>query len=169
MYTLVIILRLLHILGGVIWVGGALATNFFVGPTIAATGDSGKQFAGYLMNKTRFTAVMTVGALVTIIAGFLLYGIDSAWFSSAWQSSGPGIGFAIGALFALVGLVTGIMNGNNNRAMGRIGAQIQEKPNEEQAAQLVAIRKRQAWVVPVNSYSLLLAVFFMAIARYLRF
>jgi uncharacterized membrane protein len=169
MYTLVIILRLLHILGGVLWVGGALAMNFFVGPTIGATGDTGKQFAGYLLNKTRFTAAMTGGALVTVIAGFLLYGIDSAWFSSAWQSSGPGIGFAIGALFALVGLVTGIMNGNNNKAMGRIGAQIQGAPTGEQAAKLGAIRKQQAWVVPVNSYSLLLAVSLMAIARYLRF
>jgi uncharacterized membrane protein len=169
MYTLVIILRLLHILGGVLWVGGALAMNFFVAPTIGATGDSGKQFAGYLLSKTRFTAAMTAGAITTVIAGFLLYGIDSAWFSSAWQSSGPGIGFAIGALFALVGLVTGIMNGNNNRAMGRIGAQIQGRPTSEQAAKLEAIRKQQGWVVPVNSYSLLLAVSLMAIARYLRF
>ena len=168
MYTLVIVLRLLHILGGVIWVGGALSVNFFVGPAVGATGESGKQFVGYLMNRTRFTAAMTVGALTTVIAGFLLYGIDSSWFSSAWESSGPGIGFAIGALFALVGFVTGIMNGNNNRALGRIGAQIQGKPTGEQAAQLDKIRKQQAWVVPVNSYSLLLAVFFMAIARYLR-
>ncbi len=169
MYLLVIILRLLHILGGVFWVGGALATNFFVGPTIGATGDAGKQFAGHLMSRTRFTAAMTGGAIVTVIAGFLLYGIDSAWFSSAWRSSGPGIGFAIGALFALVGLVTGMMNGKNNKAMGRIGAQIQGRPTSEQAAILAAISKQQAWVVPVNSYSLLLAVFFMAIARYLRF
>jgi uncharacterized membrane protein len=169
MYILVIILRLFHILGGVFWVGGALAVNFFIGPTIGATGDSGKQFAGYLMSRTRFTAAMTGGALVTVVAGFLLYGIDSDWFSSAWQSSGPGIGFAIGALFALVGLVTGIMNGNNNKAMGRIGSQIQGRPTDEQAGQLEAIRKQQAWVVPVNTYSLLLAVFFMAIARYLRF
>jgi uncharacterized membrane protein len=169
MYLLVIVLRLLHILGGVFWVGGALATNFFVGPTIGATGDSGKQFAGYLMSKTRFTTAMTAGAITTVIAGFLLYGIDSDWFSSAWQSSGPGIGFATGALFALVGLVTGIMNGNNNKAMGRLGAQIQGRPTSEQTARLGAIRKQQAWVVPVNSYSLLLAVFFMAIARYLRF
>jgi uncharacterized membrane protein len=169
MYLLVILLRLLHILGGVFWVGGALATNFFVGPTIGATGDSGRQFAGYLIGRTRFTTAMTAGAITTVIAGFLLYGIDSAWFSSAWQSSGPGIGFAIGALFALVGLVTGIMNGNNNKAMGRLGAQIQERPTNELAARIGAIRKQQAWVVPVNSYSLLLAVFFMAIARYLRF
>jgi uncharacterized membrane protein len=168
MYILVIVLRLLHIMGGVIWVGGAVAMNRFVSPTIGATGDAGKQFAGYLMSRTRFTAAMTGGAVVTIIAGFLLYGIDSAWFSSAWQSSGPGIGFAIGALFALIGMVTGIMNGNNNKAMGRIGSQIQGRPTEEQAARLGAIQKQQSWVVPVNTYSLLIAVFFMAIARYLR-
>jgi hypothetical protein len=143
--------------------------NFFFGPTIGATGDSGKQVAGYLMGRTRFTAAMTGGALVTVMAGFLLYRIDSNWFSSAWQSSGPGIGFAIGARFALVGLVTGILNGNNNKAMGRIGAQIQGKPTTDQAARLGAIRKRQTWVVPANTYSLLLAVFFMAIARNLRF
>jgi len=169
MNTVVLVLRLLHILGGVIWVGGALAVNFFIGPALGATGEAGKQFAGHLMGKTRFTAVMTGAALTSVTAGFILYGIDSNWFTSAWQSSGTGIGFGIGAFFALIGLVTGIMNGNNNRAMGRLGAQIQGKPTSEQAAQLGAIRKQQAWVIPVNTYSLLLTVLFMATARYIRF
>ena len=143
--------------------------NFFVGRTITETGDSGKQFAGYLMGKTRFSQVMMYSGIASILAGFTLYGIDSNWFTSAWQRTGPGIGFAIGASFALIGMVTGIMNGNNNRAMARIGAQVQGKPTPEQAGKLGAIQKQQGWVVPVNSYSLLLAVFFMAIARYLRF
>lgn len=169
MNTFTLILRLVHIIGGVFWVGGALAMNFFVAPTLGATGDAGRQFAGHLMGKTRFSTFMTTNAFLSVIAGFILYGIDSNWFTSAWQSSGPGIGFAIGALFALVGLVTGIMNGNNNRAMGRLGAQIQGKPTVEQAAQLGMIRKQQTWVIPVNTWSLLLAVVFMAIARYLRF
>ena len=169
MNILILILRLLHILGGVFWVGGALAMNFFIGRSISATGDAGRQFAGYLIGKTPFTTIMTSAAMTAVTAGFLLYGIDSNWFTSAWQSSGPGIGFGIGALFALVGLVTGIMNGNNNQAMGRLGAQIQGKPTNEQAAKLGAIQKQQAWVIPVNSYSLLLAVIFMATSRYLHF
>jgi hypothetical protein len=113
--------------------------------------------------------MMTYSAISSVVAGFILYGIDSNWFTSAWQSSGPGIGFGVGALFALIGLVTGIMNGNNNKAMGRLGAQIQGKPTPEQAAKLAAIQKQQGWVVPVNTYSLLLALLLMAIARYLRF
>lgn len=169
MNILLLVLRLLHILGGVIWVGGALAVNFFIGRTIGATGDAGKQFAGHLMGKTRFTQVLTYSAMTSVTAGFILYGIDSNWFTSAWQSSGPGIGFGLGALFALIGLVTGIKNGNNNRAMGQLGAQIQGKPTAEQAAKLGAIQKQQAWIVPVNSYSLLLALMFMAVSRYLNF
>lgn len=169
MNILVLILRLLHVIGGVLWVGGAVAMNLFVAPTMRATGDAGKQFAGHLMGRTQFSQFMTYSGIASIVAGFILYGIDSNWFTSAWQSSGPGIGFGLGALFALIGMVTGIMNGNNNRKLGALGAQIQGKPTPEQAAQLAAVQKQQSWVVPVNLYSLLLALALMAIARYLRF
>lgn len=169
MDLLVLILRLLHVIGGVFWVGGAVAMNFFVAPTMRATGDAGKQFAGHLMGRTQFSQFMMYSGITSIVAGFILYGIDSNWFTSAWQSSGPGIGFGLGALLALIGMVTGIMNGNNNRKMGSLGAQIQGKPTPEQAAQLAAIQKQQAWVVPVNTYSLLLVLALMATARYLRF
>lgn len=169
MDLLLLVLRLLHIIGSVFWVGGALAMNFFVGGAIRATGDAGKQFAGHLMGRTRFSQYMSFSGMISVIAGFILYGIDSNWFTSAWQSSGPGIGFGIGALFAIVGMVTGIMNGRNNRAMGQLGTQIQGKPTPEQAAKLGAIQKQQAWVIPVNTYSLLLALAFMAVARYMHF
>ena len=169
MDILVLILRLLHIIGGVFWVGGAVAMNFFVAPTMRATGDAGKQFAGHLISRTPFSPFMMYSGIASIVAGFILYGIDSNWFTSAWQSSGPGIGFGLGALFALIGMVTGIMNGSNNRKMGALGAQIQGKPTPEQSARLGAIQKQQAWVVPVNTYSLLLALALMAVARYLRF
>ncbi len=169
MDLLVLFLRLLHVVGGVFWVGGAVAMNFFVAPTMRATGDAGKQFAGHLMGRTPFSQFMMYSGIASIVAGFILYGIDSNWFTSAWQSSGPGMGFGLGALFALIGMVTGIMNGSNNRKMGSLGAQIQGKPTSDQAAQLAAIQKQQAWVVPVNTYSLLLALALMAVARYLRF
>jgi len=169
MNYLTLALRLIHIIGGVVWVGGALAMNFFIAPTLRATGDAGKQFGGHLIAKTRFTSVMTGSAYATVIAGFWLYGIDSQWFTSAWQSSSAGIGFGIGAASALIGFITGIMNGNNNRKMAQLGAQIQGKPTSEQAAALGAVQKQQGWVVPVNTYALILAVVLMATARYLVF
>ncbi|PWB74975.1 MAG: hypothetical protein C3F07_06580 [Anaerolineales bacterium] len=169
MNYLTLALRLIHIIGGVFWVGSALLMNFFIGPTLRATGDAGRQFAGHFMARTKFTSVMNASVYATLIAGFWLYGIDSQWFSSPWMHSSVGIGFGIGAGFALVGFVTGFMNGANNRKLAALGSQIQGKPTPEQAAQLAAVQKQQGWVVPVNTWTLLLAVFFMATARYLVF
>lgn len=169
MNYLTVVLRLIHIIGGIFWVGAGLLMNFFIGPTLRATGDAGKQFAGHFMARTKFTAVMNVSVFATLIAGFWLYGIDSQWFSSAWMSSSTGIGFGIGAGFAIVGFITGFMNGANNRKLAMLGSQIQGKPTPEQAAQLGAIQNQQAWVVPVNSYTLLIAALFMAVSRYLVF
>jgi uncharacterized membrane protein len=166
---LILVLRLVHVLGGIFWVGAALLLNFFVGPTMRATGDAGRQFGSHFVAQTRFSTVMNISVFATLIAGFWLYGIDSNWFKSAWMSSGVGTGFGIGAAFAILGFVTGFMNGGNIRKLGRLSAQIQGKPTPEQAAQLAAIVKQQGWVVPVNSSSLLLAAFFMAISRYLVF
>ena len=148
---------------------GSLLMNFFVGPTLRATGDAGRQFAGHFMARTRFVMAMNISVIATVLAGFWLYGIDSNWFSSPWMSSGAGTGFSIGAAFAIAGLVTGFMNGGNNRKLAKLGGQIQGKPTTEQAAQLGAITKQQSWVVPVNTFTLLLAAFFMAISRYLVF
>lgn len=169
MNYLTVVLRLIHIVGGIFWVGAGLLINFFIGPTLRATGDAGKQFAGHFMTRTRVVTVMNISVYGTVLAGLWLYGIDSGWLRSAWMKSSSGIGFTIGALFGLIGLVTGMINGSNNRKMAALGSQIQGKPTPEQAAQLGAIQKQQAWVVPVNSWSLLLAAFFMATARYFVF
>jgi len=169
MNYLILVLRVIHILGGIFWVGAALLMNFFVGPTLRATGDAGRQFAGHFMARTRFVMTMNISVIATVLAGFWLYGIDSNWFQSSWMSSGAGTGFTIGALFALAGLVTGFLNGGNNRRLAKLGAQIQGKPTAEQAAQLGAIMKQQGWVVPVNTVTLLIAALLMATARYFVF
>ena len=92
---LLLTLRLVHIIGGIFWVGAALLMNFFIGPTVRATGDAGRQFAGHFMAKTRFVMAMNISVIATMIAGFWLYGIDSNWFTSPWMSSGAGTGFSI--------------------------------------------------------------------------
>jgi uncharacterized membrane protein len=169
MNFLVIVLRLVHIISGVFWVGAGLVMYFFIGPTLGATADAGQKFAQHLMLRTRFTAILTTSAILTVLAGATLYWLDSDGLSSAWLHSGAGTGFAIGAVFGLIGLVFGMMVGSTNGALAKLGSQIQGKPTPEQMAQVGALRKRLSMVSPINAYSLLIAAFFMAIARYLRF
>jgi Na+/glutamate symporter len=78
-----------------------------------------------------------------------------------------GIGLSIGAGFALIGLIFGILIGRTTNAMARLGAQFQGKPTNEQMAQMQTIRKQQATYSNISAVALILALVFMATARYL--
>ncbi|MBL8063648.1 MAG: hypothetical protein JNK32_11540 [Anaerolineales bacterium] len=160
------ILRFVHIIAGILWAGGALVLNFFIAPTMGATGDAGKQFAGHLMGKTRFTTFMMVTGLTTVVAGAILYGIDSSWFQSGWMKTGTGIGFGIGATAGIVAFIFGVMLGNTNRGLAALGAQIQGKPSAEQMSALQALVKRQAMAAQGNTICMLISIMFMASARF---
>jgi len=109
---------------------------------------------------------MSAAAGSTVAAGFILYWIDSHGFTSQWMHSGAGRGFGIGAGFALIGFVFGILVGQTTKAMARLGAQMQGKPSAEQLSQMQAIRKQQGTYSIIATVALILALVFMAIARY---
>jgi uncharacterized membrane protein len=163
---LVLIMRLIHILGGMFWVGGSLVLNFFVSPTVAATSESGQKFMAHLITKTRLTAAITGSAMLTVLAGIVLYWNDSQGFTSAWQSSGPGTGFGLGGFFAIIGLVFGIMVGKNVNILGKLASQIQGKPTNEQMGQIQAAQKQLRYAAPISSAAVIIALICMATARY---
>lgn len=119
------------------------------------------------MNNLKFSNRMSAAAGLTILAGAILFWIDSQGFTSAWMTSGAGRGFGIGAGFALIGFVFGMLIGRTTKAMAQLGAQFQGKPTAEQSVQMQAIRRQQATYSNVSVTALIIAVIFMAIARYL--
>lgn len=166
MIYLIWLLRIIHIVAGVFWVGGTLIMTFFIGPTIGATGESGQKFVGHLMNNLKFSNRMSAAAGATILAGFILFGLD-ARAGAAWLRSSFAIGLSIGAAFALIGFVFGLMVGRTTKAMAQLGAQMQGNPSPAQLTQMQAIQKQQATYSRISATTLVLAVIFMAIARYL--
>jgi uncharacterized membrane protein len=169
MTYLIWLLRIIHIVGGVIWVGSTLIMTFFIGPTVSATDEAGQRFVGHLMNNLKFSNRMAAASGATVLAGVILYWIDSQGFTSAWMTSGAGRGFGIGAAFALIGFVYGMLIGRTTKAMAQLGAQMQGNPSSAQLAQLQTIRKQQATYSIISTVTLLLSVIFMSIARYLQF
>ena len=166
MIYLIWLLRIIHIVSGVFWVGGTLVMTFFIGPTIGATGESGQKFVAHLMNNLKFSNRMAAAAGLTILAGLILYGLD-ARAGASWLRSSFATGLGIGAGFALIGFVFGIMIGRTTKAMADLGAKFQGKPTPDQINQMQAIRGQQAMYSNIAVVALLLAVTFMAISRYL--
>ena len=104
MIYLIWLLRIIHIVAGVFWVGGTVIMTFFIGPTIGATAEAGQKFVGHLMNNLKFSNRMSAAAGSTILAGIILFGLD-ARAGSAWVRSSFATGLSIGAGFALIGFV----------------------------------------------------------------
>ena len=165
---LIWLLRIIHIVAGVVWVGGTLIMTFFIAPAAGATADAGQKFMRQLMFAMKFGQKMAAAAGLTILAGGLLYWNDMSG-SSLWASSGAGRGFGIGAAFSIIGFVFGILIGRTTRAMAQLGAQFQGKPSDAQMAQMQKFRKQQVVYSYTAAAALIIAVIFMSIARYFVF
>ena len=113
MNILSIVLRLIHILAGAFWVGGAWMMKFYIAPTVGSTAESGQQFMRHFMGKTNFQKMMMAAAGLSVTAGVILFIRNPP----GWAGSSAGIGFGIGALFALIGFVFGILIGRSTTAV----------------------------------------------------
>lgn len=169
MNILTLILRVIHVSAGIFWGGGSLMMHFFFGPTVKATNQTGQQFAGHMILKTRFVQVMTIMAALTVIAGASLFWLDSNGLTSAWMKSNAGIGFAVGGVFGFVAFVYGAMFGQLNKKLATLGSEIKGQPTPEQLANLQSIQKKIATVTPIHVTSIIIAILLMSASRYLLF
>ena len=159
-------LRLVHIVGGAFWYGSAILMGFFISPTVSATGEAGQKFIGYLVKNKGITKVIATAAGLTVLAGGILYWIDSDGFRSAWTLSGTGLVFGIGGVFGLIGFIYGMQIGSNINKLVNVGSEVQGKPTDEQMSKIQAAQKKLGVVGPISSYSLIIAVICMALARF---
>lgn len=166
MNVLGIALRLIHVTAGVLWVGPALVNTFFLVPSVAATGESGQILMTHLVGQARFSARVTLASYVTVLAGALLYWIDSRAFTPAWTTSGPGIGFGLGALAGIAGLGFGQVVGKSYAGIAAVAGQVQGTPNPAQHAALELACRRMTSAGRVSTVLLVAALACMATARY---
>ena len=104
MTYVMLILRLLHIVSGAFWVGTVITAVLFIEPTAKALDREGERFFAHLVIRRRLAVVLAIAATVTVVAGALLYWIDSGGLRLEWIMTGTGIAFTAGGLSALIAL-----------------------------------------------------------------
>jgi uncharacterized membrane protein len=170
---LLLSLRFLHIFGGVLWVGAAVAYFFFTQPSVKALGPAGGTFMTVFMEKRRYPIFMAVTSSATILSGFPLFFFASGKFSSAWLSSGPGIGFTVGSVLAIVGYFIGfVMISPRAQRLSKLGQQAGQAggpPSPELIAQMEQLdHEAHRWEF-IEFVLLSLSLLLMATARYMNF
>jgi uncharacterized membrane protein len=168
-----VVLRLIHIVGGVAWAGSIVLFVLFIQPSAAAIAPAGAPFMGELLGKRRLVdRIIAVGS-ITVVAGVLIYWKDWHNYSSfsVWIHTHFGLALTVGALSAIAALGTGIFGTRPNverfLALGREVAASGAPPTPEVAAEIGAIQGRLKILARVGLGLLLTAVILMSTARYL--
>ncbi len=163
-----IVLRLFHIISGVLWIGGGILYLGFVEPAVRATMPASQKFVKALM--PRYTQYMAAVGGLTVLAGALLYWRDSSGLSLAWITTPTGIGFTLGALLALVGFVMGfVLVKPPADQMGKLSGEIEsggKPPTREQVAEMGRLNTSLVQLGRITFGLLTLALVCMATARY---
>lgn len=166
MGTLVLVLRLVHIVGGVFWAGTAFFLAGFLGPSVAATAPDGSKVMGHLLARTRFNTAIGLAATLTAVSGVILFVIVSGNLQMAWITTAAGLALSIGAVAGLLGffhgmtaiLPTSLRTASLVREIAASGG----PPSPEQSAQLGALAAKSSRNSRIVAYLLVIAVLGMA-------
>jgi hypothetical protein len=171
MHAEVVVLRLIHVLSGIIWVGGMTVMAVFVMPVLAGIGSAaGPVMAG--INQKKFPVIMPIIALLTILSGLRLLMIDSANFAGGYFQSPVGRTFATAGGLAILAFLAGmtLVRPAMMKAVS-LGQQMASATDDASrsriAGEMSAARKRGATGNMIVLVLLILAAIGMATARYM--
>jgi len=161
--------RIIHVLGGVIWVGSMFFVSMFLIPAMTEAGpDAGKVMAG--LERRKFMIVIPVIAILTLLSGIWLYWRASMGFNPAYMRSGPGRSYGLGAGLAILAFIIGLTM--TRPAMMKATRLMQSlataSPAERESimAEADASRARGAKWGKVIGYLLIGSATLMALGRY---
>jgi len=160
-----LLLRIVHIVGGVFWAGSAFMVVQFVTPAATLAGPEGAKFMQRLALGTRFILVTATTAGLTVLTGLLLYWRASGGLNADWLSTGTGVMFTIGGVAGLIAASTGGAIGSNSRKLATLGASLQGPPSPEQAAEIAGLQNRLSNLGAVTAILLLVVLVAMATAQ----
>ena len=163
-----LILRLIHILGGVFWVGAALFSAFFLGPALAKMGPAAGQVMAGMQQRKLFVWLPAV-ALLTILSGLRLMMIVSGG-DPHWFQHRVGHAYAVAGACAILAFLLGMLVGRPAMVKAaKLGQSAASDPTSKQliAAEVAKLQKRSGMSSMAATILLLLAAAGMAIARYL--
>lgn len=167
----IVVLRLVHVLGGTFWVGSGLLTGLFLMPALMAAGPSAAKVMDGLRHRGLFTVLPWI-AVLTIASGLRLMWIVSGGFDAAYFTTPRGATFAASGLaatiaFCLTLLVTRPAGARSGALAAALAASGDEAERARITAELARVRRRSAVAGTAGIWLLIASAAGMGVARYL--
>ncbi|MGI8402826.1 MAG: hypothetical protein ACR2NS_14660 [Gemmatimonadaceae bacterium] len=170
MHAEFLVLRFIHVVGAIAWVGGGIYVAFFLMPALLSTPALIPQVMEGLQRRKAFVVLPTIGLLV-VLSGVRLLWIDSAGFSENYLSSGTGRAFSVGGSAAILAFIVQVfIQMPASRRLGRIAAALAASPSADERQRLSdeadRMRRRNGIGMLTAASLALIAATAMSIARY---
>ncbi len=164
-----LVLRVVHILGAIFWLGSGLFTTFFLMPSLATAGPAAGQIMVSLTKRRLFVILPTV-AILTMLSGLRLMMITSAGFDGTYFQRATGKTFAVAGIGAVVAFLLSLIVARP--AAVKMGALSQQAATDAAnrdrlMAEISALKNRVQTSSVIAMTLLVLAAIGMAVARYL--
>ena len=157
------LLRAIHIVGGVLWVGGVVVVALFLLPATQAVGPAAQPVMQFIMGRRKLPVYLMVLGILTTLAGLLLMMRNVSLTDGAWARSPMGIGISIGAAAAILALIVGMtVSAPTAKRLGPPKPGAAPLTDEERSA----LMKRLALGGRMTFVLLSISALFMATARY---
>lgn len=164
------LMRVVHIFAGVLWVGAAFLFLFYITPSVKATAPEGQKFLQHFLVRQKYPKFMGIVSALTVLAGAVLLWRDASSDFLGWVQTGPGLGFTIGSVAALIVVPIGfLLMSPRGERIGQLSAQIQTAggpPDPEQLAELEKLDKELHTLEWIDFILLTISLVTMATARY---
>jgi len=167
-----IVFRIVHILAGVVWVGGLTMLVLYIQPSAKSLGPAGGPFVMELLARRKLPIFLLAAGAVTIVAGGFLYWRDWQAVGSLgdWVDTRFGLTLTVGAGAAVAGWLVGLfgVKPTVDRMLGLAKelASSGGPPPPERAAELQALQLRSRRLAIVVLALLVASVLLMSTARY---
>lgn len=167
MDLLAVFLRIVHIVAGVLWVGGAGLFFFYFEPAINKLGPDAEKVVDEIVNVRKVPIYFVTISTLTVVAGLILY-----WRDFGGISTSPfGLALGLGGVAALIAWLGGnLLIPQTLGKLMAVGAEIKASagpPPPELVSRMHAIQERLRMIGLIDIVLLLFAVAAMASARYL--
>ena len=168
---LMIVLRLVHILSGVFWVGALLVAAGFLYPA-AQDGPEGGRMLQRIMVRHRLATWVSAAAGLTMLSGLWMYGRVAMATGGAWMRTRPGIALGVGGLLAITAAgIAGAVLAPGGRQLSELGTRLHAGGggalSGDGPAEMRRLQARLMGTTRLVAALLVLAAAAMAVARYL--
>ena len=154
------LLRAIHIVGGVLWVGGVVVVGLFLLPATQAVGPAAQPMMQFIMGRRKLPVYLMSLGVVTTLGGLLLFYRNVSLTRGVWARSPMGVGISVRAAAAILALIVGMT------VSAPAAKKMNGPPDSMTPDQRAVLMRRLTLGARLTFFLLLVSALFMATARY---